>query len=260
MTDLSKKKREMDIYTVARAGAIGFVAGAGLYATCSYVYSRYFKDQGTNSGSNYNAPVSKEPVDPPATPIQTIEPEPSALPITRQPLPSFDDSPAPQDSAPFPIASPPEDEWDKRMNPPRREELFEPIHTIEPESSALSIPRQPLPSFEDSPAHQDSAPFPIASPPEDQWDKWSEFDKRMNPPFTDYVRPRYPPDPEEVLIIMRKAKEVVEEVRKEREEKKEAMWRRNIRRKRMDLEREQAAPAKPAPSFNPYSIRARKCT
>ena len=192
----------MDIYTVALAGAIGFVAGAGLYATCSYVYSRYFKDQGTNSGSNYNAPVSKEPVDPPATPIQTIEPEPSALPITRQ----------------------------------------------------------PLPSFEDSPAHQDSAPFPIASPPEDQWDKWSEFDKRMNPPFTDYVRPRYPPDPEEVLIIMRKAKEVVEEVRKEREEKKEAMWRRNIRRKRMDLEREQAAPAKPAPSFNPYSIRARKCT
>ena len=155
----------MDIYTVARAGAIGFVAGAGLYATCSYVYSRYFKDQGTNSGSNYNAPVSKEPVDPPATPIQTIEPEPSALPITRQPLPSFDDSPAPQDSAPFPIASPPEDEWDKRMNPPRREELFEPIHTIEPESSALSIPRQPLPSFEDSPAHQDSAPLPIASPP-----------------------------------------------------------------------------------------------
>ena len=155
----------MDIYTVARAGAIGFVAGAGLYATCSYVYSRYFKDQGTNSGSNYNAPVSKEPVDPPATPIHTIEPEPSALPITRQPLPSFEDSPAHQDSASFPIASPPEDEWDKRMNPPRREELFEPIHTIEPEPSALPITRQPLPSFEDSPAHQDSAPLPIASPP-----------------------------------------------------------------------------------------------
>ena len=109
----------MDIYTVARAGAIGFVAGAGLYATCSYVYSRYFKDQGTNSGSNYNAPVSKEPVDPPATPIHTIEPEPSALPITRQPLPSFEDSPAHQDSAPLPIASPPA--------PPRPPPLSRPV-------------------------------------------------------------------------------------------------------------------------------------